>query len=64
MLRLSRRPGERVLIGDDIVVSVESVRGDQVGLGFDAPDGVRIARPETVERMRARGEQPRNRHWK
>lgn len=48
MLVLTRKPGERVLIGDDIVVTIIETRGDGVRIGFDAPRGVRIHRAEIV----------------
>jgi len=37
MLILSRKVNEKVIIGDDITVSVIEVRGDQVRIGIDAP---------------------------
>lgn len=46
MLVLSRKIGERVVIGDGIVVTVLEVKGRQVRLGFDAPPEVQIWRGE------------------
>ncbi|NLS95226.1 MAG: carbon storage regulator [Planctomycetaceae bacterium] len=46
MLVLSRKKGERVLIGRDIYVKVVDVRGDRVKLGFEGPDEVPIHREE------------------
>lgn len=48
MLVLTRKPGERVLIGDDIVVTIIESRGDGVRIGIDAPRGVRIHREEVL----------------
>jgi carbon storage regulator len=48
MLVLHRRPGQRVLIGNDIAVSVLHVRGERVSLGFEAPPAVNIVRGELV----------------
>lgn len=48
MLVLTRKKGERILIGDDIVLTVLDIRGDGVRLGVDAPRGVRIQRDEVV----------------
>jgi carbon storage regulator len=48
MLVLTRKKGERVLIGDDIVVTLIDVRGDSVRIGFDAPRGVTIQRAEVL----------------
>lgn len=48
MLVLTRKKGERVFIGDDIVVTLIDVRGDGVRIGFDAPRGVSIQRAEVI----------------
>ncbi|GIG30644.1 carbon storage regulator CsrA [Cellulomonas marina] len=53
MLVLSRRVGERLLIGDGIVVTVIEVRGDGVRLGIDAPREVRVHRAEVLEAVTA-----------
>jgi carbon storage regulator len=58
MLVLTRKPGERILIGDDIEVTVVSVRADrsgnlcQVRLGITAPRTVSVCRREVLERVR------------
>jgi carbon storage regulator len=46
MLILTRRPGERVVIGDEILVTVMAVSGHTVRLGIAAPGGVPIYREE------------------
>ena len=46
MLILSRRVNEKIVIGDDIVISVVEVRGDQVKLGIEAPQSVKVFREE------------------
>lgn len=48
MLVLTRKVGEQILIGDDIVVTVLDVRGEGIKIGIDAPRGVRIQRQEVV----------------
>lgn len=48
MLVLTRKPGEKILIGDDIVITVLDSRGDNVRIGIDAPRGVKIQRDEVV----------------
>jgi carbon storage regulator len=52
MLVVSRKPGERVLIGEAVEVTVLAVRGDQVSLGISAPREVTIHREELLERIR------------
>jgi len=46
MLVLSRKPGEKVVIGNGITVTVVEVKGNRVRLGIDAPEQVRILRAE------------------
>jgi carbon storage regulator len=46
MLILTRRTGERVVIGDDVLVTVMGISGSTVRLGIAAPDGVSIYREE------------------
>jgi carbon storage regulator len=46
MLVLSRKPGEQVVLGNGITLTVVEVRGGRVRLGFDAPDQARILRAE------------------
>lgn len=48
MLVLTRKVGEQVLIGEDIVVTVLDVRGDSIKIGFDAPRGIKIQRAEMI----------------
>ena len=48
MLVLTRKPGEKILIGDDIVITVLDARGDSVRIGIEAPRGVKIQRDEVV----------------
>lgn len=52
MLVLSRRVGERLVIGDDIVITVIDVRSDGVRIGIDAPRDVRVNRAEVLEAVR------------
>src|SRR5450432_4215457 len=54
MLVLTRKPGEKVLIGDGINVTVAEVKGNKVRLGFEAPDDVRILRAELTSQPEQR----------
>lgn len=51
MLVLSRRAGESIVIGDDVVVTVLEVRGDVVRVGIDAPRSVRVHREEVYREL-------------
>lgn len=46
MLILTRKPGERVVIGENVLVTVMGVSGHTVRLGIAAPEGVSIYREE------------------
>jgi carbon storage regulator CsrA len=46
MLVLSRKIGERVAIGNDIVVTVVQINRDRIRLGFDCPLELRVLRDE------------------
>ncbi len=46
MLVLSRRLNESIVVGNDIVITVLEIRGDQVRIGIDAPRSVTVHRQE------------------
>ena len=46
MLVLSRKPGERILIGDDVTITIVRIGPNTVRLGIDAPREVNIVREE------------------
>jgi carbon storage regulator len=52
MLILSRKINEKIMIGDDIAVSVIEIRGDQVRLGVDAPRTVKVFRQEVFDAIK------------
>jgi carbon storage regulator CsrA len=55
MLVLSRKAGEQLVIGDDIVIEVVRVKGNRVTLGVVAPQDVKILRAELAPRGKANG---------
>jgi len=55
MLILTRRVGEIIRIGPDIVVTVLGVNGSQVRLGVNAPKDVAVHREEVFERIKHEG---------
>ena len=57
MLILTRRVGESIVVGDDIVLTVFEVRGDAVRIGIDAPRSVRVNRKEVYEEIQRNNEQ-------
>jgi carbon storage regulator len=51
MLVVTRRPQEAVVIGDDILVVVLGVKGNEVRIGIRAPKEVSVHREEIYERV-------------
>nr|WP_196792169.1 carbon storage regulator CsrA [Motilibacter deserti] len=49
---MSRRAGESVVIGHDVVVTVLEVRGDVVRVGIAAPRSVQVHREEVYRELR------------
>lgn len=52
MLVLTRRQGESIVIGGDIVITVIEVRSGQVRIGIDAPRHVQVHREEVYEQVK------------
>ena len=48
MLVLTRRKNQSIVIGDDIIVTVLDVKGDQIRLGITAPRDVQVNREELL----------------
>ena len=51
MLVLSRREGESIVIGDNIVVTVLEVRAGQIRIGIDAPRDLQVHRQEVYRQV-------------
>ena len=56
MLILTRRVGESITIGEDIVITVLCVRGHQIIIGTDAPKNVSVHREEIKHKIDAQME--------
>jgi carbon storage regulator len=52
MLILTRHPGEKIRIGKDIEVIVIGHRFEQVSIGINAPQNVRILRDDVISKAR------------
>ena len=56
MLVLSRKADERIVIGDNIVITIVNIRGDKVRIGIDAPKDVAVDRQEVARKKALQGE--------
>lgn len=57
MLVLTRKPGERIHIGPDVIVTIVRVQGDKVRVGIEAPGSIEVHREEVLEQIQAEGRQ-------
>jgi len=53
MLILTRKVGEAIMIGENIVVKVLGVRSGQVKIGIEAPRDLPVHRQEIFERIKS-----------
>ena len=49
MLVLSRHKDERIMIGDDVVITIVDVKGDKVRVGIEAPSSIPVHRLELYQ---------------
>lgn len=51
MLVLTRKPGEKIIIGNNIRLTVVSVGPGRVKIGIEAPENIRVDRQEVFEKI-------------
>lgn len=56
MLIITRRPGERIVLGEDIVVTLMEISGQTARIGIDAPKALSVYREEIWEAVKAENE--------
>lgn len=49
MLVLTRKKDQKIYIGDDVVITIVKINGDQVSIGIEAPKECRIIRDDLVK---------------
>ena len=52
MLIIARKPGEKITIGDDTVITLLEIKDNQVRLGIEAPRHITIHRQEVYDRIK------------
>jgi carbon storage regulator len=53
MLILSRKLNEKIMIGDDISISIIEIQGDHIRIGVEAPKTVKVFRQEVFDAIKA-----------
>lgn len=53
MLVLARKTGQSIVVGDNIIITVIEIRGDQVRLGILAPRSIPVHRKELLDQVKA-----------
>ena len=57
MLVLTRKPKQQIMIGDDIVINIVEVQGDNFRIAIDAPRSVKIYRGEIYHAIQEENKQ-------
>jgi carbon storage regulator len=53
MLVLSRKPGEQIYVGNNIIITVVEIKGNRIRLGITAPDNVCVLRAELSDFLKS-----------
>ena len=57
MLVLTRKPGEGIIIGDDIKITIVELKGGGVRIGIDAPRELKVHRQEVFDQIKKENEE-------
>ena len=57
MLTLTRKPGESIMIGDEIEVFVKEIKGKQIRIGIRAPRDLFVCRKELYEQIQRQNQE-------
>ena len=64
MLILTRKVGEKIIIGENVTVTVLAVKGSQIRIGIDAPREIQVHREEIYQRILKEQEELDDTHGK
>ncbi len=53
MLILARKENQSIMIGDDVEITVVSIKGDHIKIGIQAPKNIKVFRKEIFEEIQA-----------
>jgi len=53
MLILARKENQSIMIGENIEVTIVSIKGDHVKIGIEAPKNIKVYRKELYEEIQA-----------
>ncbi|MDR3114150.1 MAG: carbon storage regulator CsrA [Treponema sp.] len=53
MLILSRKINEKIMIGEDISISIIEIQGEHIRIGVDAPKSVKVFRQEVFDSIKS-----------
>ncbi|MDR0629193.1 MAG: carbon storage regulator CsrA [Treponema sp.] len=53
MLILSRKVNEKIMIGEDISISIIEIQGDHIRIGVDAPKTIKVFRQEVFDAIKS-----------
>ena len=51
MLILTRKVNEKIVIGDDVTITILAVKGNQIRIGIEAPKEIQVHREEIYQRI-------------
>ena len=57
MLVLTRKPKQQIMVGDDIIINIVEVQGDNVRIAIDAPRSIKIYRGEIYRAIQEENKQ-------
>jgi len=64
MLALTRKPGESIMIGDDVKITILERQGNEIKLGISAPKHVAVHREEIYNKIKTELSKGKKGNWK